>query len=45
MLNRYSLFAGASINTRWERDLFLLLITGINFRLFYQLGLKPELRA
>jgi Tol biopolymer transport system component len=43
MLNRYSLFAGGSINTRWERDLFLLFDYRNKLPLFYQLGLKPEL--
>lgn len=43
MLNRYSLFAGGSINTVGERDLFL----NFNYRNklpgLYQLGIKPEL--
>jgi Tol biopolymer transport system component len=43
MLNRYSLFAGGSINTRFERDLFLLFDYRNKLPLFYQLGLKPEL--
>jgi Tol biopolymer transport system component len=43
MLNRYSLFAGGSINTRWERDLFLLFDYRNKLPLFYQLGLRPEL--
>jgi Tol biopolymer transport system component len=43
MLNRYSLFAGGSINSRWERDLFLLFDYRNKLPLFYQLGLKPEL--
>jgi len=43
MLNRYSLFAGGSINTVGERDLFL----NFNYRNklpgLYNLGIKPEL--
>lgn len=43
MLNRYSLFAGGSINTRLERDLFLTFIFRNKLPLLYSLGLKPEL--
>ncbi|MCB9259344.1 MAG: PD40 domain-containing protein [Ignavibacteriales bacterium] len=43
MLNRYSLFAGGSINTRLERDLFLSFIYKNKLPLLYSLGLKPEL--
>ena len=43
MLNRYSLFAGGSINTRLERDLFLTFIFRNKLPLIYSLGLKPEL--
>ncbi|MCB0748388.1 MAG: biopolymer transporter Tol, partial [Ignavibacteriae bacterium] len=43
MLNRYSLFAGGSINTRMERDLFLTFIYKNKVPLLYNLGLKPEL--
>ncbi len=43
MLNRYSLFAGGSINTRLERDLFLTFIYKNKVPLLYNLGLKPEL--
>lgn len=43
MLNRYSLFAGGSINTRLERDLFLNFIYRNKIPLLYSLGLKPEL--
>lgn len=43
MLNRMDFFAGGSINSRMERDLFL----NFNYRnrlpLFYNVGLKPEL--
>jgi len=43
MLNRYSLFAGGSINTRFERDLFLSFIYRNKLPLLYSIGLKPEL--
>ena len=43
MLNRYSLFAGGSINTRLERDLFLSFIFRNKLPILYSLGLKPEL--
>lgn len=43
MLNRYALFAGGSINTRLERDLFLTFIFRNKLPLLYSLGLKPEL--
>ena len=43
MLNRYSLFAGGSINKRFERDLFLLLEYRNKLPLLYDLGLKPEI--
>ncbi len=43
MLNRYSLFAGGSINKRFERDLFLLVEYRNKLPLLYDLGLKPEL--
>jgi hypothetical protein len=43
MLNRYSLFAGGSINTRLERDLFLTFVYKNKLPLLYALGLKPEL--
>ncbi len=43
MLNRYSLFAGGSINTRGERDLFLNFIYRNKLPLLYDLGIKPEL--
>ncbi|MBK8945674.1 MAG: PD40 domain-containing protein [Ignavibacteriae bacterium] len=43
MLNRYSFFAGGSINTRLERDLFLTFIFKNKVPLLYSLGLKPEL--
>jgi Tol biopolymer transport system component len=43
MLNRYSLFAGGSINTRLERDLFMIFEYKNKLPLFFQLGLKPEL--
>jgi Tol biopolymer transport system component len=43
MLNRYSLFAGGSINTRMERDLFLTFVFRNKLPILYSLGLKPEL--
>ena len=43
MLNRYSLFAGGSINTRMERDLFLIFDYRNKLPLFSSIGLKPEL--
>lgn len=43
MLNRYSLFAGGSINTRMERDLFLIFEYRNKLPLLSDLGLKPEL--
>ncbi len=43
MLNRYSLFAGGSINARLERDLFLTFVFRNKLPLLYSLGLKPEL--
>jgi len=42
MLNRYSIFAGASINTRMERDLFLQFEYRNKLPLLYSLGIKPE---
>ncbi|MBU2492638.1 MAG: biopolymer transporter Tol [Bacteroidetes bacterium] len=42
-LNRYSIFAGAAINTRLERDLFLLFEYRNKLPLIYDLGLKPEM--
>ncbi|MBK7980036.1 MAG: PD40 domain-containing protein [Ignavibacteriae bacterium] len=45
MLNRYSFFAGGSINARFERDLFLTFIYKNKVPLLYNLGLKPELSA
>jgi Tol biopolymer transport system component len=43
MLNRYSIFAGASINQRLERDLFLVFEYKNKLPLLFDLGLKPEL--
>jgi Tol biopolymer transport system component len=43
LLNRYSIFAGGSINTRMERDLFLQLEYKNKLPLLTQLGLRPEL--
>lgn len=43
MLNRYSLFAGGTINTRGERDLFLTLDYRNKIPGLFELGLKPEM--
>jgi Tol biopolymer transport system component len=43
MLNRYSLFAGGSINARLERDLFLIFEYRNKLPLLFNLGIKPEL--
>ncbi|RPI70100.1 MAG: biopolymer transporter Tol, partial [Ignavibacteriales bacterium] len=43
MLNRYSLFAGGSINSRLERDLFLIFDYRNKLPLLFNLGIKPEL--
>ncbi|PID59820.1 MAG: biopolymer transporter Tol [Ignavibacteriae bacterium] len=42
MLNRYAIFAGGSINTRFERDLFFNFVYRNKLPLLYSLGLKPE---
>ena len=43
ILNRYSIFAGASLNTRLERDLFLIFEYKNKLPLLFNLGLKPEM--
>lgn len=43
MLNRYSIFAGGSLNTRLERDLFLIFEYRNKLPLISNLGLKPEM--
>ncbi len=43
MLNRYSIFAGGSINTRMERDLFLVFDYKNKLPLISSLGLRPEI--
>ncbi len=43
MLNRYALFAGGSINSRLERDLFLIFDYRNKLPLLFNLGIKPEL--
>lgn len=43
MLNRYSIFAGGSINSRLERDLFLTFEYKNKLPLLLTLGLKPEI--
>ncbi len=43
MLDRYSLYAGGSINTRGERDLFLTFDYRNKIPGLYDLGIKPEM--
>lgn len=43
MLNRFSIFAGGSINSRLERDLFLVFEYKNKLPLLTSLGLRPEL--
>lgn len=43
MLNRYSIYAGGSINTRLERDLFLVFDYKNKLPLLSSIGLRPEL--
>lgn len=43
MLDRYSIFAGGSINKRMERDLFLTFEYRNKLPLLFDLGIKPEL--
>jgi Tol biopolymer transport system component len=43
MLNRYSIFAGGSLNTRLERDLFLVFDYKNKLPLLFNLGIRPEL--
>lgn len=43
MLDRFSLFAGGSINSRWERDLFLTFNYRNKLPILFNLGIKPEL--
>ncbi|MFO7526500.1 MAG: biopolymer transporter Tol [Ignavibacteriaceae bacterium] len=43
MLNRYSIFAGGSINSRLERDLFLVFEYRSKLPFITSLGLRPEL--
>jgi Tol biopolymer transport system component len=45
MLNRYSIFAGAALNIRLERDLFLIFEYKNKLPLLSLIGLKPELSA
>ncbi len=45
MLNRYAFFAGASINTRLERDLFFIFDYRGKLPLLSSIGLRPELSA
>lgn len=43
MLNRYAIFAGGSINSRMERDLFLTFDYRNKLPLLSSIGLRPEL--
>ncbi|MCK6613135.1 MAG: biopolymer transporter Tol [Ignavibacteriaceae bacterium] len=43
MLNRYSIFGGATINTRFERDLFMMFEYKNKIPLLYDIGIKPEI--
>lgn len=43
MLNRYSIFAGAALNARLERDLFLIFDYKNKLPLISSIGLRPEL--
>jgi len=43
MLNRYSIFGGASINSRWERDLFFIFEYKNKLPLLFDIGLRPEM--
>ncbi len=43
ILNRYSIFASASINRKMERDLFLQFEYKDKVPLFFNLGLRPEI--
>ena len=43
MLDRYSFFAGASINARLERDLFFIFNYRDKLPLLFNMGIKPEL--
>lgn len=43
MLDRYSIFAGGSLNSRMERDLFFVFDYRNKLPLFSSLGLKPEI--
>ena len=45
MLNRYSIFAGAALNIRLERDLFFIFEFKNKLPLLSLIGLKPELSA
>jgi len=43
MLNRYDIFAGGSLNARFERDLFFSFNYRNKLPLLFDLGIKPEL--
>jgi len=42
VVGKYSLFAGALMNKKFERDLFLIFEFNDRFPLLYQIGLKPR---
>jgi Tol biopolymer transport system component len=41
VLNKMDIFAGAAINRKWERDLFLIVEFRDRLPILYQLGLEP----
>ncbi len=45
MLDRYSFFAGGDINSRLERDLFLIFDYRDKLPLLFDIGVKPELHS
>ncbi len=42
VVGKYSFFAGALVNRKFERDLFLMFEFNDKFPLLYQIGLKPK---
>ena len=45
ILNRFSIFGGAAVNRRMERDIFLQFDYKSRLPIIYNLGLKPEIGA
>ncbi len=43
MLNRYSVFGGVMLNSKWERDMFFSFDYRNKLPLLYNIGLKPEI--